>query len=126
MNTTRSMERQIQYVSVLYTALYLLAGVIGFALAWLLVQSRRREIAVMRALGTQPGRIVGNFLLEQLLNMTAGLGFGVLLFRLAGTSLNRTQFLLTAAFLEVWVFSALICLIVGLRKKSFAALTEPE
>ena len=126
LNTTRSMERQIQYVSVLYTALYLLAGLIGFALAWLLVQSRRREIAVMRALGTQPGRIVGNFLLEQLLNMTAGLGFGVLLFRLAGTSLNRTQFLLTAAFLEVWVFSALICLIVGLRKKSFAALTEPE
>lgn len=126
LNTTRSMERQIQYVSVLYTALYLLAGLIGFALAWLLVQSRRREIAVMRALGTQPGRIVGNFLLEQLLNMSAGLGFGVLFFRLAGTNLNRTQLLLTAAFLEVWALSALICLLVGLRKRSFAALTEPE
>jgi RsiW-degrading membrane proteinase PrsW (M82 family) len=67
LNTTQSMERQIQYVSVLYGALYLLAGVIGFALAWLLLLSRRREIAVMRALGTQSGRILGNFLLEQLL-----------------------------------------------------------
>jgi cell division protein FtsX len=126
LNTTHSMERQIQYVSVLYDALYLLAGIIGFALAWLLVQSRRREIAVMRAMGTQPGRIVGNFLLEQLLLMAIGLGIGVGVSRLTGAALNKSQLLLTAAFLGVWTLSALICLIVGLRKKSFAALTEPE
>ena len=126
LNTTHSMERQIQYVSVLYDALYLLAGVIGAALAWLLVQSRRREIAVMRALGTQPGRIVGNFLLEQLLLMAVGLGIGVAVSRLTGAILNPSQLLLTAVFLVLWSLSALTCLIIGLRKKSFAALTEPE
>ena len=126
LNTTRSMERQIQYVSVLYTALYLLAGVIGFALAWLLLLSRRREIAVMRALGTQPGRILVNFFAEQLLLMTVGLGLGIGACRLIGTALNPTQLLLTAAFLAVWILSTLICLAVGLRKRSFAALTEPE
>ena len=126
LNTVHSMERQIQYVSVLYGALYLLAGVIGFALAWLLIQSRRREIAVMRALGTQHGRIIGNFLLEQLLLMAAGLGIGVLLARLTGIRMNQTQLLLTLAFLSVWTVSALICLNAGLRKQSFAALTEPE
>ena len=126
LDTVHSMERQIQYVSVLYTALYLLAGVIGFALAWLLIQSRRQEIAVMRALGTQPGRIIGCFLLEQLLLMTAGLGLGLLLCRLTGILLNPTQLKLTAAFLSVWIVSALICLNLGLRKQSFAALTEPE
>ena len=125
-NTTHSMERQIQYVRVLYNALYFLAGVIGFALAWLLIQSRRQEIAVMRALGTQPGRIVGSFLAEQLLLMALGLAIGAALSRLAGTPLSQNQLLLTAAFLGVWTLSALICLIVGLRKKSFAALTEPE
>lgn len=126
LNTTHSMERQIQYVSVLYIALYSLAGVIGFALAWLLILSRQKEIAVMRALGTQPGRIVGSFLLEQLLLIALGLGLGVLICRLSGAALNRTQIVLTAAFLGVWTLSALICLIAGLCKKSFAALTEPE
>ena len=126
LNTVHSMERQIQYVSFLYDALYLLAGVIGFTLAWLLVQSRRREIAVMRAMGTQPGRIVGNFLLEQLLLMSVGLALGVVVSILTGAALRRAQLLLTAAFLGVWALSALICLVTGLRKKSFAALTEPE
>ena len=126
LNTVHSMERQIQYVSVLYDALYLLAGVIGFALAWLLIHSRRREIAVMRALGTQPGRIVGNFLLEQFLLIVIGLGIGVAVCRLTGASINRTQLILTAAFLGLWTVSSLICLVTGLRKKSFAALTEPE
>ena len=126
LNTVHSMERQIQYVSVLYAALYLLAGVIGFALAWLLILSRRKEIAVMRALGTQPGRIVGSFLLEQLLLMAAGLVLGLLLCRVTGIRANQTQLLLTAAFLSVWTLSALLCLNTGLRKQSFAALTEPE
>ena len=80
----------------------------------------------MRALGTQPGRIVGSFLLEQLLLMALGLELGVLICHLSGAVLNRTQLLLTAAFLGVWTLSALICLIAGLSKKSFAALTEPE
>lgn len=126
LNTVHSMERQIQYVRVLYAALYLLAGIIGFALAWLLLLSRRKEIAVMRALGTQPGRILGNFLLEQFLLMVLGLSLGMLASRLSGTPLNHSQKLLTAAFLSIWTLSTLICLISGLQKKSFAALTEPE
>ena len=126
LSTVHSMERQIQYVTVLYDALYLLTGVIGLTLAWLLVQSRRREIAVMRALGTQPARLVLNFFAEQLILMTAGLGLGLLVCRLTGVSFSRTQLILTAAFLAVWCVSALICLLSGLRKRSYAALTEPE
>ena len=126
LNTTHSMERQIQYVSVLYDALYVLAGVIGFTLAWLLLQSRRQEIAIMRALGTQPGRIVGNFLAEQLLLMTLGLGIGFAAGFLSKIPVCQTQLVLIAAFLGIWTLSTLICLIVGLRRESFAALTEPE
>ena len=126
LSTVHSMERQIQYVTVLYDALYLLTGVIGLTLAWLLVQSRRREIAVMRALGTQPIRLVLNFFVEQLILMSAGLGLGLLVCRMTGVSFNRTQRILTAAFLAVWSISTLLCLLSGLRKRSYAALTEPE
>ena len=126
LNTTHSMERQIQFVSVLYDALYVFAGVIGFVLAWLLVHSRRREIAVMRALGTQPGRIVANYVLEQLVLMAAGLGIGIAASRLAGGDVSRKQLLLSAAFGGIWTLSTLISLLAGLRKQSFTALTEPE
>ena len=126
LSTVHSMERQIQYVTVLYNALYLLTGVIGLTLAGLLVQSRRREIAVMRALGTQPLRIILNFFVEQLILMTAGLGLGLLVCRLTGVSFSKTQLILTAAFLAAWCISTLICLLSGLRKRSYAALTEPE
>ena len=46
---------------------YVLAGVIGAALAWLLAASRRKEIALMRALGTPNLRIILNFLFEHAL-----------------------------------------------------------
>ena len=126
LNTTHSMERQIQYVRVLYNALYLLAGAIGFVLSWLLVQSRRREIAVMRALGTQPWRILANFLAEQCILVTAGLCVGLWIGRLFGHLSNGNQLLLTAAFWGLWCLAALLCLLAGLRKRSYAALTEPE
>ena len=80
----------------------------------------------MRALGTQPERIVGNYDLEQLVLMAAGLGIGIAASRLAGADLSRKQLLLSAAFWGIWTLSTLISLIAGLRKPSFAALTEPE
>lgn len=126
LNTTHSMERQIQYVGVLYNALYLLAGVIGFALAWLLTLSRRREIAVMRALGTPPVRITLNFQLEQMLLILLGLAVGFGLSRLRTAASGSDPLRLSAAFFGLWSLSTLLCLLLSLKKRSYAALTEPE
>ena len=126
LNTTHSMERQIQYVTVLYGALCILAGIIGFVLAWLMTASRRKEIAVMRALGTPPLRILVNFLLEQMLLVLAGLGIGLAAPFVFGAAPSRAALMLSAAFFAVWSVSALICLLVSLTKRSYAALTEPE
>ena len=126
LNTTHSMERQIQYVSVLYDALYVIAGVIGFVLAWLLALSRRKEIAVMRAMGTQPLRILVNFFFEQALLSTVGILIGGAVSYLLGCPLSKTFIILCAAFWAVWNLSTLLCLIAGLLKPSYASLTEPE
>lgn len=126
LNITRSMERQIQYVSVLYYTLYLLTFIIGAVLAYLMVSSRRREIAVMRVLGTQPLRIIMNFLAEQALLCAAGLAAGVLLIRLLGKGPTKLQLILTAVFFACWCVSALTCLIVSVSSKEYAALNEPE
>lgn len=126
LNITRSMERQIQYVSALYYSLYALAGIVGGVLAWLLVSSRRKEIANLRALGTQRARIIMNFLFEQLLLSAAGLLTGVLIQYIAGRPLNRLQVILTAAFFGVWCLSTLVSLIVNLSKQTMESLSEPE
>ena len=127
LNTTHSMERQIQYVSVLYDSLYGLAGVIGFVLAWLLTQSRRREIAVMRALGTPPRRILANFQAEQVLLSAGGLALGAAVSYLGGSPLRPFSLILCGAFWGVWNAATLLCLLVGLKQQSsWASLAEPE
>ena len=126
LNTTHSMERQIQYVGVLYDALYLIAGVIGFVLAWLLSLSRRKEIAVMRAMGTQRYRILLNFTFEQAALSTVGILLGAAVSRLAGCALSAQLAVLCGAFWVIWNLATLLCLLVGLLKPSCAALTEPE
>ena len=126
LNTTQSMERQIQYVGVLYDALYIIAGVIGLVLAWLLTMSRRQEIAVMRAMGTQPHRILLNFLFEQAALSAIGIAIGGAISYLTGCPLSATFLILCGAFWLIWNLSTLICLITGLLKPSYASLTEPE
>lgn len=126
LNTTHSMERQIQYVSVLYDSLYVIAGVIGFVLAWLLAQSRRREIAVMRALGTPPVRILANFLAEQVLLSASGMLLGIAVSYLAGSPVKPFFLILCGAFWGVWNAATLLCLLAGSGQPSYASLAEPE
>jgi ABC-type lipoprotein release transport system permease subunit len=120
------MERQIQYVGVLYDALYIIAGVIGLVLSWLLTLSRRKEIAVMRAMGTQPYRIVLNFAFEQAVLSAAGILLGGAIAVLTGCTLTPMLLILCGAFWGIWNLSTLVCLIAGLLKPSYASLTEPE
>lgn len=126
LNTTHSMERQIQYVGVLYDAMYAITGVIGFVLAWLLALSRRKEIALMRAMGTQRRRIRWNFSFEQALLSTLGIGLGVGGALLAGSGLTPLFWILCGAFWLIWNCSTLLCLLIGLSRPSFVSLTEPE
>ena len=126
LNTTHSMERQIQYVGVLYDALYIIAGVIGLVLAWLMTLSRRKEISVMRAMGTQPFRILLNFQTEQFVLSGAGILLGVLIAYLSGCALTPLFCILVGVFWIIWNLSTLLCLITGLLKPSYASLTEPE
>ena len=126
LNTTRSMERQIKYVSVLYYSLYAITGVVGFVLSWLLVSSRRKEIALMRALGAKPSVVVLNFLFEQALLCGAGLALGLAALHAARQVSAPLLYLLVGAYFIVWTGSALACLVASVRKQAYAALSEPE
>ena len=125
LNTARSMERQIRYVGVLYDALYALAGILAAVLAWLMTTARRQEIALMRALGTQKGRIVLTFTAEQAILCGAGVLAGLGLRALTGPVAPLAP-ILAAAFFALWTLSALLNCILSVKKQAYAALTEPE
>ena len=126
LNTTHSMERQIKYVRALYACLCVIAGVLGLALAWLLTALRKKELALMRALGTQPFRIVANLHFEQSALCALGLGLGLGLWRLWGKQIVKTQLFLTLAFFGIWSLTTLAVVLAGMRKQAYADLAEPE
>lgn len=126
LNTSGSMERQIEYVRVLYNALYVLAMLIGFAAAWLLMSSRSKEISLMRALGTPGPVILVNFLLEQVLLLLIGLALGLALHRLTSGGFNRTQLLLVVFFFASWLLGAHAGLLPKLFGRTMESLSDPE
>ena len=126
LNTAHAMERQIKYVKALYACLYVIAGILSLALAWLLTTLRRKELALMRALGTQPLRITANLHFEQSALCALGLGLGLGIWWILGKPFDRTQLLLTLAFFGIWSLTTLLCVLSGMRKQAYADLAEPE
>ena len=125
-STVSSMQRQIRYMDTLYRCLYVLCGVIGLVVSWLLLAARRQELAIMRGLGTQSVRIFGSFFLEQLFLSCLGCGLGIGLWLLSGQPLIRLQLLLTAVFLGCWSTGTLSSLIHQMCSGALAALADRE
>ena len=80
----------------------------------------------MRAMGTQPHRILLNFLFEQIVLSAIGILLGFAISLLTGCTLSPLFLILCGAFWTIWNLSTLLCLVTGLLKPSFASLTEPE
>ena len=85
--TAQALERYLTLSQFLFPVLFLLLGVMGFVVSWLMVQGRRSEFAIMGGLGASKGRMFASFFLEQLLLCLAGgLACGLLFTLAAGTA----------------------------------------
>ena len=124
--TSNSMKRQIVYTSIMNIVLYVMAGLMGIVAAWLMVSSRRYEVALMRALGAQPMRIIMNFSFEQTALCFVGIAAGLLIYMVTRGSIEPMHLILSAAFFALWVISSIICAVSEVKKQSSPQLTEPE
>ena len=107
-------------ISAVGTALiFLLSAGTGAVIGGLMIRSRKREIRLMRTLGTPDGRIFGSFALEQLLCVVLGvvLGGAAFLWRPLG------QLLL---FVVIYALGLNLALLVFLRKNLMATIKEDE
>lgn len=68
----------------LYAIFFVVVGIIGFFLCFLLFRNRRQEFAVMRLLGEKVGQITGKALLEQTLLCAIGVVLGTVMVLISG------------------------------------------
>ncbi len=125
-STVQGMERQMRYMNALFICLYAAVMLIGAVGAYLLQNSRKPEIALMRALGVGTPRILLTFLFEQLLLSGIGVLLGMLCFILPGGSINTLFIWLLAAYELCWLSGSTIRMMRALRQKTQELLSEPE
>ncbi len=125
-STVRTLNRQIRYLDMLYSLLYALSAILTLTLSFLLMLSRKKELAIMRGLGTQPTRIFCGFLTEQLALSVLGCGvcFGI---RAACGGLIKPFYLYAlGAFVLLWAMGTGVALVYLICSKALAALSDRE
>ena len=76
-NAVAGVKQQIRYTNTLYPFLYVLVGVIAFVVSYLLVVSRRMELAILRGLGATSLTTFLSFFMEQSFLCLLGVGIGL-------------------------------------------------
>ncbi|HPF86555.1 MAG TPA: ABC transporter permease [Candidatus Limiplasma sp.] len=125
-SAVQGMQRQIRYMNALFACLYVAVMLIGAVAAYLLQNSRKPEIALMRALGVGNTRIVITFLFEQLLLSVIGIGIGLLSWAATGGGINTLLRQLLVIYEFCWIVGSTLRLVRALRVKTQELLTEPE
>ncbi len=125
-SAVQGMQRQIRYMNALFICLYAAVMLIGAVGAYLLQNSRKPEIALMRALGVGSVRITLTFLFEQFFLSAIGVLLGVLCWRATGGGANALLLWLIGAYELCWMTGSSIRIFRALRQKAQELLTEPE
>ena len=125
-SAVQGMQRQIRYMNALFICLYAAVMLIGAVGAYLLQNSRKPEIALMRALGVGSVRITLTFLFEQFALSVIGVLLGTLCWRTASGGTNALFLWLIGAYELCWMTGSSIRIGRALRQKAQELLTEPE
>lgn len=123
--STGGLERQIQYLQLVYGCLFVLVDLIGLTAAYLLLHARKAEVALMQSLGTPRLRIFGNFAGEQVLLCFLGCVAGFVLWKFAGNALAEIDHLILR-FWICWCAGAMISCLQMLGPKTLSGMNERE
>ncbi|MEJ2487581.1 MAG: hypothetical protein P8Y68_17805, partial [Anaerolineales bacterium] len=125
-NSVASVKQQIQYINTLFPFLYALVGIIALVTSYLLVVSRKMELAIMRGLGTTRSHTFSSFFYEQSLLCILGtmLGFSIWLL---GWGIPGTQHLaLTSGFLVCYFFGSAVSVSIMNNTNVLTILTDKD
>jgi ABC-type lipoprotein release transport system permease subunit len=111
LSTKKAMTQRILYTDRIFPALYVLAETVAVLIPFLLIQLRKREIAMMRGQGTSKTRAFFNIFLEQTTLIATGTIIGGLSSMFLFRKFNTFGLILTGIFVGCWLTGAIISLI---------------
>lgn len=120
-----SIAQRSKYMEILYPILLALVSCVGVIASYLMMNSRREEIAVMRGLGAPKLRIFASFFLEQLILLAAGLGIGAAVWALLydPAPLAKAD---VYAFVICYAAGSAASLLIHNAKSALSILSEKE
>jgi ABC-type antimicrobial peptide transport system permease subunit len=125
-NAVASLQQQIRYVNTLYPFLYILVGVIAFVVSYLLVVSRRMELATLRGLGTSPLTTFLSFFLEQSFLCLIGVGLGMVAWRAIRGPFISLHLWLILGFIGCYFVGSGLSIGIMNRRNLLAILTDKD
>ena len=124
METVGGLNRYISFSNILFPVLFLVVGLMGFIISWLMVSSRRMELAVMRGLGASPWRVFVSFFLEQTALCLLGCLIGALAMSLLRPGM--AVWLAGAGFLVCYLAGCALSVLAAGRTNLMMLLSERE
>lgn len=106
--TLDTLNQQLKHIQILYPILYVLVGIAGFIVAFLVIHSRQKELSIMRVLGSNKYKTFMTFLVEQCILSFAGLIIGLAATYMIYGYITSLQALLTMAISCSYLFGTMI------------------
>lgn len=122
--TVGALGRYITFSRILFPVLFVMVGLMGFLISWLMINGRRMEFAIMRGLGASKKRVFASFFLEQALLCLCGCVLGCIgLLFLSG---SVVKWLAVLAFLLCYLAGCALSVQAVGRTNLMALLSERE
>jgi ABC-type lipoprotein release transport system permease subunit len=125
LTTKNAMSQRVLYIDRIFPALYLLVELMAVLIPYILIQLRKREIAMMRGQGTSKSITFLNVFLEQSVLIIAGGIVGTLISLLIFMRYNTVGFILTVIFTACWLIGAIIS-IMQINRCSVQSILKSE
>lgn len=123
--TLSSITQRSSYMEILFKILVVLLAALGLIMGYLIVKSRREDIALMRSIGTRKGQIFATIVGEQIMLVLMGFIPAALLWYI----LNGISGIYTVnifVFCVCYIFSVSVATAIQNAKRALAILAEKE
>lgn len=118
--------QKIRHTKVLHPFLYTLTGIIAFVLSYLLIASRKKELALMRGLGAGKFTIFLSFFIEQALLCLIGCALGIAGWTLFAGRLDELQQLLALGYIACYFLGTATAIVIMNHTVVLSILNEED
>lgn len=125
LNMTSAISQRIWYMNNTFPVIYLLLEIIGGFAPYILIQMRKREIAMMRGQGANPKESFRSIFYEHLILSLIGATLGVLGYLLVMKTITWLGLILAVAFVGCWLGGTAIS-IKQINKCSVRSILKAE